>query len=105
MIAQFWFAEEPPPTHISLQLTLIDGEPYGRVYAPPDVVSEMLERDMPARQEDEFIWLPLALGYAVTMSGITSAALTLTGDLTAWPQDWGILSERSAFNRRSARSH
>lgn len=91
MIGQFWFAESPCRLHVAVRLDWRSGERVGRV-EPPAEVAERLPFDVPV--EDEFITLPMALGFAVTIAALAGSKLTITGDVTAWPEDWGVLSPR-----------
>lgn len=94
MIGRFWYAESPCRNHIAVRLAWQDGLAKARVESPLALVDELSGTDIPFRKDDEFMVLPIALGYAVLLAGLSKTRLTVTGDVTAWPQEWGSLSER-----------
>lgn len=52
----------------------------------------MLEHmGMSPKKSDEYMRLPIALGYGVMVAGVTAASLVVSGDATAWPLKWGDL--------------
>lgn len=93
MIGRFWYEDTPSVAHISLALTWQDGEPHGRLKAPA-YLCEQLEETFGYR-EDEAMRLPFALSYAVLLAAISGEKLTLTGDISVWPEEWGKLYHRS----------
>ncbi|PXA97533.1 hypothetical protein DMC47_13330 [Nostoc sp. 3335mG] len=92
MIARFWYANAPCDRHIALRLAWREGEATARVEAPPEL--EMFFAELRTRQNDEFMDLPIALSYAVLVAAKARRRLTITGDATVWPEEWGQLSER-----------
>jgi hypothetical protein len=98
MIAHFWYAEEPAATHVTVRLAWHDGQPSGRVEAPAFVAWERPELDIPLGGPDDFMSLGYALGYGVLIATTAGTKLTLTGDVTAWPQEWGVLTARPSVN-------
>jgi len=94
MIGRFWYAESPCGKHITVRLAWQNGSARARVEPPAGVADKLGDDDIPLRADDEFMSLPIALGYAVLIAGLSETSLTVTGDVTAWPQEWGSLSER-----------
>lgn len=105
MIAQFWYADAPCDSHIAIRLDWQEGEPIACVEAPPHVVDRLAELSI--SHTEGAMRLPFALGYGVTIAGLTESELTMTGDMTAWPADWGDLNHREPKGRiiRIVQSH
>lgn len=91
MIGRFWYADSPCIRHVAVRLEWRSGEPLGRVEPPPEVVGRL---PFEVVLDDEFMVLAVALGYAVTIAAMAGIKLTITGDVSAWPSDWGALSPR-----------
>jgi hypothetical protein len=105
MIGQFIYTAGAPQDHIVLDLTWRGAVAEARVSSPEHVI-ELFERgDVGVRQDDEFMSLPIALGYAVLLAGLSQTALVVTGDRSAWPCEWGELLELQQPALRRARSH
>lgn len=93
MIGRFWYEDTPSVAHISLTLIWHDGEPHGRLKAPAYLCEQLGETF--GYREEEAMTLPFALSYAVLLAAISGAKLTLTGDVSVWPDEWGKLYHRS----------
>jgi hypothetical protein len=91
MIGQFSYSEMPCTKHVAVRLGWQSGESVARVETPADV-AQVLPFHIPL--DDEYMSLPIALGYAVMISGMSGTKMTLTGDVSAWPEQWGALSTR-----------
>lgn len=92
MIARFWYDRTPSAHHISLELAWHEGEPSGCL-VPPDALLDQA-RKLGVYKVGEYLRLPFALGLGVLLAGMSGAKLTLTGDTSAWPTDWGDLCPR-----------
>ena len=93
MIGQFSFSCRPSTDHILLELKWRDGERVGRIRAPTEII-EAFGDEFAMRADDEFVQLGVALGYGVTIASMTEIPLTLTGDRSAWPRQFGVLLPR-----------
>lgn len=93
MIGQFSFSDDAPASHIALELAWRDGYASGRIIAPGSVVEDLAEQ-LAMRPQDEFISLPIALGYSIIVAMTAGVPLTLTGDRSVWPEDLGALQSQ-----------
>ena len=91
MIANFRFSEIPPSEHIVLDLAWSQDGPVGRVRTPQHLFGMLEHMGMSPKKNDEYMRLPIALGYGVMVAGVTAASLVVSGDATAWPPKWGDL--------------
>jgi hypothetical protein len=91
MIAHFCFSDRPPPEHVVLDLAWSEDGPVGRVKTPQHLFGMLEHMGMSPKKDDEYMRLPIALGYGVMVAGMTAASLVVSGDLTAWPAKWGDL--------------
>jgi len=94
MIGRFWYAEIPRDDHIAIRLVWRDGLALAKVEPPTGIADTLGDIGVMVRREDEFLDLPIAIGYAVLIAGLADTSLTFTGDVTVWPPKWGILLER-----------
>lgn len=93
VIGRFSFASAPSTSHILLELKWHNGERVGCIRAPKDILDAFGET-LVMRETDEFVQFAFALGYAVTIASMTETPLTLTGDRSAWPNEFGDLMPR-----------
>ena len=93
MIGHFSYSKMPCRKHVAVRLGWQCGQSMARVEPPADIV-HALPFDIPL--DDEYMSLPIALGYAVMLSGLSGTKMTLTGDVSAWPEEWGSLSVRNS---------
>lgn len=105
MIGQFVYMAGAPCGHIILDLSWRNGAAEARVSSPDHVVELFTQNDMGVRCDDEAMSLPIALGYAVLLAGLSETALIVSGDRTAWPSAWGELMDMVPVEVRRARSH
>jgi hypothetical protein len=105
MIGQFIFTAGPPAGFICLELAWDRDDQIGRVRSPDHVVNLLKDHEVGVRRDDEFMSLPIALGYAVMLAGLSGADLVLSGDRSAWPMAWGDLIEMPALRMVRVRSH
>lgn len=92
MIGQFRFAPNPSDETIAISMSWQDDQPQGSIYFPPDVRHLAEEADHFLVQHGETLTLGMALGIGVMLAALTNHALCLSGDETAWRQEWGRLS-------------
>lgn len=83
----------------------LDGRPSARVEAPCHVSGHLEHMNL-----DEIaglMGLEFALGYGVIIAALANAKLTLSGDMSAWPSEWGELTHRVTIMRvpRSVPAH
>ena len=93
MLGQFWYREVAPETDISLNLQWLGGQAKGKVFVPCPVAKKELELDLRVQKNDEYLSLPLAISYALFIAAMSGTKLTITGDTSAWPPEWGTLLE------------
>lgn len=93
MIGQFWFRDAPSDVEVVVELYSGEGVGQGQVRAPEHVISQLRQQNIPVRSADELMQLPMALAYAVLISTLSDAVMTISGDKTAWPIQWGTLLE------------
>lgn len=92
MIAQFWYSVAPGEKHVAVRMSSDGDGPAGRVEIPGDIADRLAEMEISYVHGD--MNLAFALGYGVTIAGLVGAALTITGDLSVWPESWGTLNPR-----------
>ena len=93
MLGQFWYREVAPAVDVSLDLKWFDGEARGKVFVPCPVATQDFGIDLRAQKNDEYLSLPLALSYGLLIAAASGTKFTVTGDPSAWPQQWGTLLE------------
>lgn len=93
MIGQFRYAEKPCDQHVVVWMEWLDGLPTARVEAPRHVSSQL--DDIFLAQVGGTMGLEFALSYGVMIAALGKAKLTLSGDISAWPAEWGALSDTS----------
>lgn len=91
MIGQFTYADDAPGSHVVLDLAWRGVDAVGRVAAPRWVVDILTHTMINAREHDEYMGLSLALSYGILVAAAAGAPLTITGDRTVWPAEWGRL--------------
>ena len=91
MIGQFCFMAHPPGDAIAVHMVRKGGEAEGSVSMPSDVRLLAIQHDVPVLEASEKVSLAIAMGYAVTIAMMSDLELVLTGDETAWRDDWGQL--------------
>lgn len=94
MIAQFWYAEAPCEKHVAVRMHWSEGSPVACVEAPACVTHHLAQLNI--AHIEGVTDLAFALGYGVTIAGLAGAKLTITGDASAWPDEWGELTPRPA---------
>lgn len=95
MIGQFRFSDRPSSQHVVVWMEWLDGLPAARVEAPGHVSAQLEEMNM-----DHVVGtmgLEFALGYGVMIAALARTRLTLAGDVSAWPAEWGRLSHSQSF--------
>ena len=105
MIGRFVYMNGAPGGHIVLDLSWRDGAPEARVSSPDHVVELFRRQDMSVRYDDEAMSLPIALGYAVLLAGLSETDLVVSGDRSAWPSEWGELVDMHPMAVNRARAH
>lgn len=105
MIGQFAFCASPSPDDVILEIAWDDAAATGRVISPAWVIGILRFNDVGVRRDDEFLALPIALSYAILVSAMAGAKLTLSGDFSAWPERWGILKDRCSNSKEHVISH
>lgn len=105
MIGQFRFSERPCDQHVIIRMEWLNGLPSARVEAPGHV-SDQLE-DMNVVLIGGAMGLEFALSYGVLIAALAKTKLTLSGDMSAWPAEWGDLSRGNVSVRaeNSTRAH
>lgn len=93
MIGQFRFSDRPCSQHVVIWMEWLDGLPSARVEAPGHVSTQLEEMNL--SHIDGSMGLEFALGYGVMIAALAKAKLTLAGDLSAWPMEWGTLSRHN----------
>lgn len=93
MIGHFWFRDAAAEADIIVELIATGTSCSGRVRAPASVVAELVRQNLPVRAHDEVMDLPFALSYGVLLASMSKTNLTISGDRSAWPEDWGALLE------------
>lgn len=93
MIGRFWFRDAPSDVEVVVELVGSTGVGHGLVHAPEHVLSQLRDHAIPVRAEDELMQLPIALAYAVLISTMSDAVMTISGDKRVWPIQWGQLLE------------
>lgn len=91
MIGQFHFNARPPEGVIIVRMAWQAGEPTGSVIVPVGIRRSAIENDVPMLEPGESLSLAMAVGFAVTIAMLTDQELCLTGDRTAWREEWGWL--------------
>ena len=91
MIGQFCFIPYPPADAIAVHMARQGAEAEGSVSMPSDVRLLAIQHDVPVLEASEKVSLAIAMGYAVTIAMMSDLELVLTGDETAWRDDWGQL--------------
>lgn len=99
MIGRFSYATDVFADHVMLELMWDGLFAKGRVIAPSWVIEALEGSHISIRPDDELLALPIALSYAVLVTASCGAPLTLTGDRTAWPEEWGGLKDRDSAGR------
>ena len=92
MIGTFVFSADPAPPCIMLELAWRGGARIGRVVAPKEVMEKWADC-LALREGDDYLQLPLALGYAVTVASTVRLPLTVSGDRSAWAPSFGRLKD------------
>nr|WP_295884938.1 hypothetical protein [uncultured Devosia sp.] len=92
MIGQFLYEARPPIGSIIVEMAWQEGEPTGSVTVPAEVRQSAIDNHVPVLEPGESLSLALAVGYAVTIAMLTDQELCLTGDRTAWREEWGWLN-------------
>lgn len=95
MIAQFRYSEAPCGHDVIVRMEWSDGRALARVEAP-EGVSHRLE-DLDIKEVCGTVGLEFALAYGVMIAALANAKLTLSGDVSVWPIEWGAL-----YSRRSS---
>lgn len=105
MIAQFWYADIPCDKHVAVRMEWFEGEPSGSVEVPHHLAGRL--DALSISPTTGTMRLSFALGYGVLIAAATDAKLTITGDMTVWPDDWGELAPREAaiLPMRKAATH
>lgn len=91
MIGQFHYAEKPCDQHVVVWMEWLNGLPSARVDAPSHVFEQLEEMNL--AHVAGTMGLEFALGYGVMIAALAKAKLTLSGDMSAWPAEWGDLSQ------------
>ena len=91
MIGQFRFVNSPTAETIAIRMLWVDGEPMATIHLPDTVRQLARTSDFEVLTGDEPLRLPVILGYGVSIAALTGHALRLTGDESAWRQEWGSL--------------
>jgi hypothetical protein len=105
MIGRFVYMAGPPEGHIVLDLSYGARTAEARVYSPDHVAHLFQQHQIGMRYEDELMSLPIALSYAVLLAGLSDTALVVSGDRSAWPQEWGELLDMRPAALVGAKSH
>lgn len=95
MIGQFRYSERPCDQHVVVWMEWLDGLPSARVETPGHVSNHLEEMNMVPIAGA--MGLEFALGYGVLIAALSRAKLTLSGDLSAWPSEWGDLSYHTSI--------
>lgn len=105
MIAQFRYSKAPCGHDVVVWMEWNDGQASARVQAP-DGVSHRLEC-MDITPICGSMGLEFALGYGVMIAALANTKLTLSGDVSAWPKEWGELYPRrsSTLENQECRAH
>ena|SRR5215217_5718212 len=91
MIGQFSYAYEIDDSHVGLLMAWDAGAAKARVVSPRWVVDILQDKNVGVRDQDEFMALPMALSYSILIATMAGAYLTVSGDTTVWPREWGDL--------------
>jgi hypothetical protein len=94
MIAYFRYDKSPEADCISVELTSAQGVALGIVSLPPDAFKQMERLNPTAARSGDPMALPFALSYGVLAASITGCKLSIAGEKTLWPEDWGMLIDR-----------
>ncbi len=107
MLGQFWYGRAPSSDNVVLVLAWADGERRGKVVAPCWIEGHSFASSLLMQPSDELIGLPFALSYGVLIAASAGANLTVTGDASVWPEEWGILAEEPRHRTavRAVKSH
>jgi hypothetical protein len=93
MLGQFWFERSPCDDSVVVVMDWVDGERRGKVLTPCWISEHPLASELLLEPSDELIGLPMALSYGVLLASTAGADLTISGDYSVWPQEWGQLAE------------
>lgn len=91
MIGQFTYSDEAPCSHVILNLAWDGSAAVGRVAVPGWARSALRATHGCTRDHDEYMRLGIALSYGVLLATAAGLPLTITGDRSAWPAEWGEL--------------
>lgn len=105
MIADMRYAEHPPDSHVVVHLQWELGDRKAVVTAPDEVIFAMEMMDVQVRPSDELMIIPVAVSYAMFLAGMANVPLTVSGDCTVWPEDWGELTVRQTPIRLASSAH
>ena len=104
MSAQFWYAEAPSDKHVAVRMYWEEGAPAACVEASAYIAHQLAQLNI--SHIEGGVGLAFALGYGVTIAGLVGAKLTITGDVSAWPDEWGELTYRPVKQaQRADRAH
>lgn len=90
MIGNFCFTAHPPADCVAVRM---EWDVYGARHGTL-VISTSLRRAIEAEKlpaTDEPLSIDGALAYGVVLAVRAQTTLTLTGDITVWPEEWGLL--------------
>ena len=92
MIGQFHYQRRPSTDSIVVEMGWGQGgEPTGSVTVPDEIRQSAHDYSVPMLAPGESLSLAMAVGYAVTIAMLTDQQLCLTGDRSAWREEWGWL--------------
>lgn len=96
MLGKFWYRGSPLPGDVVLELRWDADERRGRVHTPSWVFDHPVAPDLSLQQNDEYISLALAFSYGLLVAASAGACLTISGDRSAWPGEWGKLIDEDS---------
>lgn len=105
MIGRFVYKPEAMRDDIVLHMGWLGQKPVAQVIPPCWVVDMLKDHEVAAREDDEYMGLPMALSYGVLLAGLSGASLVVAGDRSAWPSEWGNLMEIHPIGMARAKSH
>lgn len=88
MIADFRYDTSPGEEDVVVELFWDHGTRMGRIRPPAIVDDAIFLHDLPNPEPLPVIY---AVAYAMVLAAQSNRRLRLSGDQSAWPQEWGTL--------------